>query len=65
MKKYDDGDDDRDNDGKGYRNNDRNDGLIFNLIILPWSRLYLTEDYWATMVTELRTRRTMYLRVGI
>ena len=65
MKKYDDGDDDRDNDGKGYRNNDGNDGLIFNLIIPPWSRLYLTEDYWATMVTELRTRRTMYLRVGI
>ena len=72
MRKYDDGDNDGDNDGNEDGNDDDNaaagsgsDGPIFDPISTPHSRLGFAEEDRATKATELRPRRTMYLRVGL
>ena len=68
MTNHDNGDDDGDNDGNEDGNNNDNaahgsisDFPIFDLIVMPRSRLSLAEEDWAT--TALRSH--VYLRVGI
>ena len=55
MTKYEnedgDGDNDRNKDGNNNGNaspGSRSYGLIFDPIMMPWSRFGLTEDYWET-----------------
>ena len=76
MTDHDEEDDDRDDDRDGDVDDNRNDednaasglrsgGPIFNPIIMPWSRLSIAEDYWATTMTTLQLWRPMYIRVGV
>ena len=68
MTNHDDRDDDGDNDGnEDNKASSRSgfDGLIFDPITTPRSRLGLAEEDQVTMTMDMRPRRPMYLRVGI
>ena len=72
MTKYNDGYDNRDNDGNKYvkyKNNDSDGsvsyGLIFDPFRMLWSCLGLAEDNWEMKDIELQPWSTMCLRIGL